>query len=597
MSTRPRPTAEPLVTDEVSGGKSSFAPPAAAMEVVTWRISRGRLAVGMLTGLVVAAIVFLAIRPTYRAHGEVSWMGGARAETSVLADVVADLMGPQTFSEVAERAALATADLSVLVATGRLRAFASQSGDAVVVETVDTNRERAVTRLDALVDAYLGQLDRAVARQAELAARRREISDKFEAARLRWDWLLYGLAESSSDTALSDRVLELVQAGRQCRAIGEQLGEVEAELARLSGAPIVAEVDPDVLARAEAEDELLGSDLAQLREVYARFTAHLMEASAVSTDALEALLGLVNGARRTLQAEADARRQGELGRALGELMPLVTEYGGQVESLTRGWLASRQELQRAAAAEAGETVLDLQRAIAQQLGDFVDRGSGLLERAQAAADRLGLVDTHPTRRAVVQAAVGRVLRQLRRGHDAFVGVGGDVLLSQNFRLDGLHHSAVGLARRVEHRRGQIEASLRQQAERQARRQRAARLEQLTVQRRQLAEQQQQWIDDILAQHQRVCDDLGAAAAVPLDQLTAAGETMGSLRAELAEVNAQTAAAGAHVLPGVVQYRGAQVVGGPANQRTRVGAAAMVLIASSVVAFASSVSRARRASAV
>ncbi len=592
MSTRPSPTAEPLGADE-----PSFAPPAAASEGVTWRISRGRLAVGMLTGLVAAAIVFVAIRPTYRAQGVVSWLGGARAEAHVLAGVVADLMGPKTFSAVERRTALGTADLSVLVATGRLRAFASEGGKAVVVETLDTNRERAVRRLDALVGAYLGQLDQAVARQAELAARRREISDKLEAARLRWDWLLYGLAESSSDTALSDRVLELVQAGRQCRAIGEQLGEVEAELERLSGVPIVAEVDPDVLARAEAEDQLLGSDLAQLREVYARFAAHLMEASAVSTDALEALLGLANGARRTLQAEADARRQGELGRALAGLVPLVTEYGGQVESVTRQWLASRQELQQAAAAEAGETVLDLQRAIAQHLGDFADRGSRLLERAQAAADQLGLVDTHPTRRAVVQAAVGRVLRGLRRGHDAFLAVGGDVLLGQNFRLDGLHHSAVGLARRVEHRRGQIEASLRQQAERRARRQRAAQIERLTVQRRQLAEQQQQWIDDILAQHQRVCDDLGAAAAVPLDQLTAAGQTMDSLRAELAVVNAQTTADGAHVLPGVVQYRGARVIETPANQRMRLGAAAIVLIASSVAAFAASWSRAGRASAV
>jgi hypothetical protein len=196
----------------------------------------------------------------------------------------------------------------------------------------------------------------------------------------------------------------------------------------------------------------------------------------------------------------------------------------------------------------------------------------------------------------VQAAVGRALRGLRRGHEAFVAVGGEVLLSQNFRLDGLHHSAVGLARRVEHRRGQIEASLRQQVERRARRQRAARLEQLTAQRRQLTEQQQQWIDDILAQHQRVCDDLGAAAAVPFDQLTAAGQAMDSLRAELAEVNAQTTAGGAHVLPGVAQYRGAQIVETPANQRTRLVAAAIVLIASSLAAFASSVSRARRASA-
>ena len=60
-----------------------------------------------------------------------------------------------------------------------------------------------------------------------------------------------------------------------------------------------------------------------------------------------------------------------------------------------------------------------------RLGDFADRGSRLLERAQVATDRLGLVDTHPTRRAVVQAAVGRVLRGLRRGHDAFVAVGGE----------------------------------------------------------------------------------------------------------------------------------------------------------------------------
>ncbi|HUW84583.1 MAG TPA: hypothetical protein VMZ31_17510 [Phycisphaerae bacterium] len=597
MSTRPRPTAEPLGTDGASPGEASFTARAASTQGVTWRISWRRLAAGMLTGCVAAAIVFVAIRPTYRAQGVVSWLGGARADPHVLAGVVADLMGPQVFSAVEKRTAFATVDLGALVETGRLRAFASDGANAVVVETLDTDCERAVTRLDALVGAYLRQSDQAVARQAELVGRRREISDRLEAARLKWDLLLYGLAESSSDTALSDRVLELVQAGQQCRSLGEQLREVEAELARLSGAPIVANVDPDVLARAEAEDELLGSDVAQLREVYARFAAHLVEASAGATDALEALLGLAAGARRTVQAEADARQQDELGHALAELLPVLTEYGSQVESLTRQWLASRQELQQAAAAEAGETVLDLQRAIAQRLGDFADRGSRLLERAQAAADELGLVDTHPTKRAVVQAVVGRVLRGLRRGHDAFVAVGGEVLLGQNFRLDGLHHSAVGLARRVEHRRGQIEASLRQQAERQARRQRAARIEQLTALRRQLAGQQQQWIDQIIAQHQRVCDDLGAAAAVPLDQLAATGQTMDTLRGELAGVNARLASGGVHVLPGVVQYPGARVIGEPANQRTRLGAAAIVLVASSVAAFASSWSRTRRASAV
>ena len=597
MSTRPRPTTEALGTYEQPAGEVRLTPRAASTNGSTWRISGRRLAAGMLTGLVAAAIVFVAIRPTYRAQGVVSWLGGAPAEAHVLAGVMADLMGPQVFSAVEKRTALVTADLGALVETGRLRAFASDGANAVVVETLDTDRRRAVTRLDALVGAYLRQSDQAVARQAELVGRRREISDRLEATRLKWDLLLYGLAESSSDTALSDRALELVQAGQQCRAIGERLREVEAELARLSGAPFVAKVDPDVLARAEAEDELLGSDVAQLREVYARFAAHLMEASAGSTDALEALLGRAAGARLTVQAEANARRQSELGRALAELLPVLTEYGGEVESITRQWLASRQELQQAAAAEAGKTVLDLQRAIAQRLGDFADRGSRLLDRAQAAADQLGLVDTHPTKRAVVQAAVGRVLRGLRRGHEAFVAVGGEVLLGQNFRLDGLHHSAVGLARRVEHRRGQIEASLRQQAERQARRQRAVRIEQLTALRRQLAEQQQQWIDHIIAQHERVCNDLGAAAAVPLDQLAAAGQTMDRLRGELVGVNARLAAGGVHVLPGVVQYRGARVIGEPSNQRTRVGAAAIVLVASSVVAFASSVSRTRRASAV
>jgi hypothetical protein len=73
--------------------------------------------------------------------------------------------------------------------------------------------------------------------------------------------------------------------------------------------------------------------------------------------------------------------------------------------------------------------------------------------------------------------------------------------------------------------------------------------------------------------------------------------MESLRAELAEANAQAAAGGAHVLPGVVQYDGARVIGTPANQRMRLGAAAIVLAASSVAAFAASWSRTQRASPV